>query len=226
MKKVLFILILFFSCYLIYNKTIDNKKHFLTIGDSLSKGINEYGVISYGYNNYIKDYLLSNNKLREYNNTFTSSDYRIKDIIEILKYNEIKNNYSLIRLIKQADIITISLGMNEIYSKLEKDNSNIYTYIDNMINDYDKILSKVSSFHHDKVYILGYYNITGKNEDIFNYANYKIKELCNKYHYTYVDLSNILDNNPKYIVNKNSFIPNREGYQKISQIIVENLENN
>ena len=45
-------------------------------------------------------------------------------------------------------------------------------------------------------------------------------------YYTYVDLSNILDNNPKYIVNNNSFIPNREGYQKISQIIVENLENN
>ena len=143
MKKVLFILILFFSCYLIYNKTMDNKKYFLTIGDSLSKGINEYGVISYGYNNYIKDYLLSNNKLREYNSTFTSSDYRIKDIIEILKYNEIKNNYSLIRLIKQADIITISLGMNEIYFKLEKDNSNIYTYIDNMIHDFNKILSKI-----------------------------------------------------------------------------------
>lgn len=225
MKKVLFILILFFSCYLIYNKTISDKKYFLSIGDSLSKGINEYGVVSYGYNNYIKDYLLSKNKLKDYNNTFTSSDYRIKDIIKILEYNEVKNNYYLIRLIKQADIITISLGMNELYSKLE-DNNNTYTYIDNMINDYDKILYKISNFHHDKVYILGYYNITGTNEDIFNYANYNLKKICNKYHYNYIDLSNILDNNPKYLSNKTNYIPNREGYYKISQIIVENLENN
>ena len=55
MKKVLFILILFLSCYFIYNQTADDKLYYLTIGDSLSKGINEYGVVSYGYNEYVND---------------------------------------------------------------------------------------------------------------------------------------------------------------------------
>ena len=223
MKKIFLILILFLSCFYIYNKTIDDKLFYLTIGDSLSKGVNQYGTYSYGYNNYITDYLYKNNKLKEYNQIFTDNDYRIVDIIKILDYNETKEDYSLNRLIKQADIITISLGMNELYYKLEKNNQNIYTYIDTMLNDYEKILSTINKFHHDKVFILGYYNTLGTQNDIFEYANYNLKELCNKYNYIYVDLSNILDNNPNYFTKRGNFIPNNEGYQKISQIILEKI---
>jgi len=226
MKKVLLILILFLSCYFIYNKTSNNKVYYLTIGDSISKGTNEYGIVTYGYNEYVKDYLEENNKLKDFNKTFTNNDYRIIDIIKILEYNEIKNNNSLNRLIKKADIITISLGMNEIYYKLEKNNQNIYTYIDNMIKNYDKLLNYINKFNHDKVFILGYYNVTGKSDDIFTYANHKLQEICKKYNYIYVDLSNILTNNPNYFEKKNSFAPNNAGYEKISQIIVENLKNN
>ena len=38
MKKVIFILILFLSCYLIHIKTADNKIYYLSIGDAISKG--------------------------------------------------------------------------------------------------------------------------------------------------------------------------------------------
>ena len=52
MKKVFLILTLFLSCYFVYTKTEGNKKNYLVIGDSLSKGINEYGVASYGYSDF------------------------------------------------------------------------------------------------------------------------------------------------------------------------------
>ena len=226
MKKVLLILILFFSCYLIYNITIDKKLYYLVVGDSLSKGTNEYGVSTKGYSDYIKDYLYTNNELKEYNKTFTSNDYRIIDIIKILSYNEKKNNESLNILIKNADIITISLGMNEIYNKIEKKDQNIYTYIDSLINDYTKILDYINKFHHQKVFILGYYNTLGTSGDIFEYANYKLKEECIKRKITFIELSPYLSNNPNYFSKKNTFIPNLEGYHKISQIIVEKLQNN
>jgi len=226
MKKVILILILFLSCYFIYNKTLDEKLYYVTIGDFLSKGINYNGTSSYGYSDYIEYYLKKNRILKGYNNTFTSIDYRIIDIIKILEYNEKKDNLSLNYLIKRADIITLSLGMNELYYKLNRDTQNIYTYIDDMINNYDKILSYINSFHHKKVFILGYYNILGKNNDIFNYANYKLKKLCNNYEYIYIDLSKIFNNNPTYINIDNSFIPNQEGYEKISQIIIDKFENN
>ncbi len=226
MKKVILILILFFSCYFIYNKTINEKLYYLTIGDSLSKGINEKKGITYGYNDYVKSYLESNKLLREYNNTFVDSNYRIIDIVRILEYNEKKDNLSLNYLIKKSDIITLSLGMNELYYKLDKNTQNIYTYIDDMINNYDKILSYINTFHHKKVFILGYYSALSGNNDIFEYANYKLKILCDKYNYIYIDLFNIFNNNPKYFNKKSSFIPNKEGYEKISQIIIEKIKNN
>ena len=226
MNKVFLILILFLSCYFIYNKTVDNKVYYLTIGDSLSKGTNEYGVVSYGYNDYVKDYLEENNLLKDYNKTFKNNDYRIIDVIKTLEYNEKKDNYSLNRLIKQADIITISLGMNELYYKIEKGGSGIYTYIDNMISNYNKILTYINKFHHNKVFVLGYYNTMGHSNDIFSYANHKLKEICETHGFIYVDLSNIFTNNPIYFSNSEKFIPNNKGYEKISQIIVEKLKNN
>ena len=226
MKKVFLILILFLSCYFIYNKTINNKLYYITIGDSLSRGTNEYGIVSYSYNDYVKDYLEENKLLEEFNKTYTNNDYRIIDLIKILEYNEIKDNYSLNRLIKKADIITISLGMNELYYKLEKKDQNIYTYIDNMINNYNILLKKINKFQHKKVFVLGYYNVHKHSDDIFDYANFKLRKICEYNDYIYVDLAKTLSNNPIYFEKKDSFIPNRKGYEKISQIIVENLKNN
>ena len=57
MKKIIFILILFLSCYIVYNLTSDSKVNYLTLGDSLSGGVNIYGVKSYGYSDYILTYL-------------------------------------------------------------------------------------------------------------------------------------------------------------------------
>ena len=226
MKKVFLILILFLLCYIIYNKTIDNKFFYLTIGDFLSKGINEYGVVSYGYNEYVKEYLMQNQQLKNYNKIFTNKDYRIIDVIKLLEYNEKKDNHSLNRLIKQADIITISLGMNDLYYKLSNNSQNIYTYIDNMSNNYNKIFLYINKFPHEKVYVLGYYNINVEYNDVFNYANYKLEEMCKKHGFEYINLSKIFTNNPIYFLKTDSFIPNNKGYEKISQIIVENLKNN
>lgn len=226
MKKVLLIVLLCFSCYFIYNKTINKKVYYLTIGDALSKGVSEYGVVSYGYSDYIKDYFQKNKKLEGYNKTYTSADYRVIDIIKSLEYNEKKDDYSLNRLIKKADVITISLGMNELYYKLNNNNQNIYTYIDTMINNYSKILKYINNFHHDHVYVLGFYNSSGANDDIFSYANYKLKEICQSNNSTYIDLSSSLSNNPMYLSRRGTYIPSPKGYEKISQIIVENLKNN
>ncbi len=226
MKKVLLILILFLSCYFIYNFTNDKQLSYLTLGDCLSKGTNEYGVAIKGYSDYIRDYLANQNILKDYNKTFTSNDYRIIDIIKILSYNEKRDNYSLNRLIKESDIITISLGMTELYNKIERKDQNIYTYIDTMINDYTKILDYVNKFHHEKVFILGYYNVLGTSNDVFDYANYKLEKECQKRKFIYINLSKTLNNNPNYFSKKGTFIPNIEGYEKISQIIVEKLQNN
>ena len=81
-------------------------------------------------------------------------------------------------------------------------------------------------YNYQKVIVLGYYNITNKNNDIFTYLNYKIKKITNKYNYEYIELNNILKNNQKYLYKSNNFNLNDKGYNEISKIIVEKLKNN
>jgi len=227
MKKIIFILILFLSCYIIYNLTVDSKLSYLSIGDSLSKGVNIYGIKQYGYSDYVKDYLDKNDKLKKYNNVFSDGNYRITDVIKMIEYNEKKNfngkSISINQSLKNADVVTLSVGMYELYSKLENKDENIYNYINELLSDMNNLLFHINKFNYKKVFVLGYYNV-GVNQEYINYVNVKLKNIVLNYGFEYIDLSNIFDNNPRYFDKKNSFIPNNEGYLKISQIIIEKLE--
>ena len=227
MKKIISILILFLSCYFIYNLTIDNELYYLSIGDGIAKGItNESNVSVYNYADSIKDYLTSKNKLKGFNNSFVDKDYRITDLLRIIKYKEeivVNNDHiSINELLKKADIVTISLGMNELYYKILVDNNNIYSYIDGMLSDMELLLKEVDRYNHKKVIVLGYYNTTNNNNDIFNYVNYKLKNIVEKRGFEFIDIDKIINNN-NYFTNNTNFYLNNEGYQKISQIIVEKI---
>lgn len=228
MKKIISILILFLSCYFIYNLTIDNELFYLSIGDGIAKGITDEGNVSvYNYTDSIKNYLTNKNKLKGFNNSFVDKDYRITDLLRIIKYKEeivVNNDHvSINELLKKADIVTISLGMNELYYKILVDNNNIYSYIDGMLSDMELLLKEVDRYNHKKVIVLGYYNTTNNNKDIFNYVNYKLKNIVNKRGFEFIDLDKIINNNANYFTNNTNFYLNNGGYQKISQIIVEKI---
>ncbi len=228
MKKIISILILFLSCYFIYNLTIDNELFYLSIGDGIAKGITDDGKVSeYNYTDSIKNYLISKNKLKGFNNSFVDKDYRITDLLRIIKYKEeivVNNDHiSINELLKQADIVTISLGMNELYYKILVDNNNIYNYIDGMLSDMELFLKEVDRYNHKKIILLGYYNTTNNNNDIFNYANYKLKNIVDKRGFEFIDIDKIINNNTNYFTKNTNFYLNDVGYQKISQIIVEKI---
>lgn len=228
MKKIISILILFLSCYFIYNLTINNELFYLSIGDGMAKGITDEGNVSvYNYTDSIKNYLTNKNKLKGFNNSFVDKDYRITDLLRIIKYKEEivvnKKHISINELLKQADIVTISLGMNELYYKILVDNNNIYSYIDGMLSDMELLLKEVDRYNHKKVIVLGYYNTTNNNKDIFNYINYKLKNIVNKRGFEFIDIDKIINNKTKYFTSDTNFYLNNGGYQKISQIIVEKI---
>ena len=188
MKKIIILLFLFLLpilCYLIYSLTEKKEKYILAIGDEIANVVE-----------------LSSNENIKYNNDFINEDYRISDISNILKYNKeiTKDNktISIHMLLKKADILIISIGMNDIYYKLNDDIKNIYTYINNMLEAYEGVLDEISKYDYQNVYILGYYNITNDNDDLFVYTNYKLKNIAKKYGYKYIELNNILNNNQKY----------------------------
>ena len=217
MKKILLILFLFLSCYIIYAKTYDDKKFYLAVGDGITAG----------YNDIIINYLDNLDVLKEYNNSFINKDYRIKDLIRVIKYNEEMNinnkSVSIHYLLKEADIITLSIGMNDIYYKLNNNTKDIYSYVNEMVNDMEILLDSIKKYSCNKVIVLGHYNITNKNNDIFTYLNYKVKSLVETYGYDYIELANII--NKDHLQSTDNYYLNEEGNQLISKLIVEKFKN-
>lgn len=213
MKKIILILFLFLSCYFIYKITENQELSYLVIGDTIADN----------------QYLKNTKDISLYNNDFINEDYRIKDLINIIKYNEeIEINdqdISIHRLLKNSDILIISIGMNDLYYKLNSNNENIYTYVNDMVMNMNTLLSEINKYNYQKVLVLGYYNISNNNNDIFTYLNFKMKKIVTDYQYEYIELNNILKNNQSFYKKNTNFILNDKGYQEISKIIVEKLKN-
>ena len=114
--------------------------------------------------------------------------------------------------------------MNDIYYKLNTNITNIYDYLNNMINNLNILFNEIDKYNYKEVFVLGYYNISNKNNDLFTYINYKLKSLTEKYHYSYIELNNILKNNNNYYKKDDNFNLNIYGYNEINKIIVEKLK--
>ncbi len=214
MKKIILILFLFFllyACYIIYNLTEDKNKSITLIGDNIAN------------NPYI-----NNIENISVNNDFINKDYHINDLLNIIKYNQeldIDNKTeSIHQILKKSDIVILSIGMNDLYYKLNDNTKEIYTYLNSMINNYELIIKEISRYDYKQVYILGYYNITNNNNDIFTYINYKLSSIAKNYNYTFIDTNKILNNKQEYYKKETNFNLNNKGYYQIFNILVENLK--
>ena len=209
MKKIILILFLFLlciACYFIYNSTKTDKLYITSIGDELA---------AYKY--------LNNSKIKKYNNTFTNNDLKINDLLNMLK-NSYDITPNIHQTLKKSNFLIISIGINDIYYKLNDNPQEIYTYLNNVITTYEEILKIISKYNYQNVYIFGYYTINNEKSDIINYINYKLLKITNNYHYTYLDLNKIISNKPEYLKKEGNYHLNELGFKQISNLIVENLK--
>ena len=105
---------LYFSYYIInsyiYITNKDTKVYYVSLGDGISRGINENDIEGYGYSDYVKDYLNKINKLEFYTKKFSGIDYRTTDII-----NNIEDNIEIIQNNKKITIKNECRCYNLIY---------------------------------------------------------------------------------------------------------------
>lgn len=179
MKKWLLFILIPLIVFLIYEINIDNRISVLNISD-----------ITLPYPEFVTKSCQQKNRLKEYNNFFSKSDYRITDF-----YLDIENNREvLIKDKKQSlknaliryDIIMISIGNTDFLNKSKIYSINeMYNYIDETIVDYDKLFLKIRSITKEHIIIYGY-NFAKVNQDVLNYYNTRLKELCEKYEITFI----------------------------------------
>ncbi len=230
MKKILIIGIIILSVFIIYLTTLDKKVYYLTLGDEIALGLTQNGYYEKNYTEYIKEYLDKKNKLEKYINEFSTQGYRITDIINDINNNkEIEDTKITIKnaLIK-ADLITLSIGTNDIISKIEDtkklnkiDYKNLEKNMQTIQKDLEKLLKELREYCKEDIILIGIY-INTDNErckNIILNTNEQMKEISNKYNIKYIDLYNILNSNQKAY-------PTKEDQKLISDNIIEEINKN
>ncbi len=226
MRKLIVLFLVIFLTFIIYKLNENNLIDYMSIGDSLDLGINSYGNNTYSYHDYLKNYLDNNNLLHKTSFFYSKSNYKIKDLLNDIKDNkEIiydDKNYNIKKELREADLITICIGMDELINKIE--NNITSSDIDTLINDMDLLISNIKKFSSSNIVLIGYYNPYLDNikvNKIFSYVNNKYKELATKYKIIYIDILNF---NKEYLPNYKDYHLNSKGYLKIASKIIEKLD--
>lgn len=232
MKKILILGIVILSIFIIYLTTQDKKVYYLSLGDQIALGMTPEGYYEKSYTEYIKEYLEKKNKLEIYINDYQTQGYRITDIINDINNNkEIEESNKTIKntLIK-ADLITISIGNNDIISKINEeknltkiDYKNIYKNMNTIIKDLDNLLKLVREYSKEDIILTGIYIYTNneKIKELIDYTNEKFKEISNKYNIIYIDMYENIKNEEKYKI-----YPTKEEYKNIGDLIIKKIEAN
>lgn len=235
LKTVLIGSIIVLTVFLIYLTTLDKLIFFLALGDDLASGKTPYGNRDTSYNEYLKYYIEEKNLLEKYIDGFIAEDYRTTDLIRDIEDNKkimIENKEQSIKnaLIK-ADLVTLSIGMNDLYYKLNVANLNnneLYDHIDEIIEDIEKLFELLRKYCKEDIIVTNFYRSTillenDKMKEYFNYANEKLKNISEKYNIHYVEIDKILENNTKNLSMGTSFLPSRSGYEEISKEIIKKI---
>ncbi len=232
MKKILTIIIIALAVLLIYLGFKDKDIYYLSIGDSLANGVNSLGVKDYGYADYVKDYLDNNDLLDNYA-TLTSNNKRsidlIKDIEENVKITVGNKEKTIQNALIKADIITISIGMNDLFSNITFNNdfstNDLYNKLDEVAIDLEKLFKLLRDYSKEEIIFVGFYNCLKDEEleEFFNYANDRISKLANSYNIDYLNIYEEF-NNSSYFDSMIDSFPNKKGYQAISSKIIAILE--
>ena len=110
----------------------------------------------------------------------------------------------------KADLLTFSIGMNDINYKIGNASINeLYDYSDEILKDAEILFIILREYCKEDIIMLNYYNIyDSEYDEIFNYINSKLDEIASEYNIKVIDLNNIVSN--KSIKNKNISLKEHE----------------
>ena len=230
--KIISLLLIIILVFEIYTYGKSNKLYYVSIGDSLALGLNPYNEIGYGYTDYIKDYLKTKDKLAYYKD-YSQSGYTTDNIKK-----DIKNKLELKKDLRESDIVTLSIGANDLLYRMDFRNFDISRIlelkpqINELIPSLDSCLKEIRKYAKQKIIIIGYYNpipflfnTCSKELDIlFSYIDEQYRDLSKKYKCEYISTYEVFKKNSKYLPNPTNIHPTVEGYGEIARLIINKLK--
>lgn len=127
---------------------------YVSLGDSIAAGLTPYGKYDLSFSDYLRDYFERGNyKVVDYDN-FAVSGYTSEQL-----KNDVLNNGSVRKEIKEATHITIDIGANDLFRMLLTDPSRASEGIASASANLQTILSTIDDLNPNvEVYVMGYYN--------------------------------------------------------------------
>ena len=222
-KLLIIILLSILLAYLIYFFNSNEKINIVAIGDGVSSGETSFNIDGISYNDYIKEYFDNKKLLKNYNNDYSYENYKINDLINDLNSNDL-DEYEK-KYIKQifhnANLITISIGEEELV-KLSITKDLDIKYINEFINNYDKLLSIITNISDAKIIIISFYENKYLDKSNVIILNSELSNLSKKYNVIFINISDLMMNED-YYGNDNSFYFNYKGHKEIASMILNSI---
>ena len=229
LKKIIIYGLTFLALFLIYRHFDTKKINYVSIGDGITRGINSYGIESYGYNDFIYDYLKKKNKLGTFNSYFYNGTINglIKDIKDNRTIRVDYEEYYIKKILRESDVLVISVGEDELSANYQKyDMETNYIYFDKMYVDIENLIKEIKLYAKGKIIFLGYYNPTNyydsKVDEFFYDIDIRLNELMMSNDIIYLDLYEVIKSNRYKDSDKHEL--NIRGFKKIANLIEYYLE--
>ncbi len=214
MKKKIIIIALLGSILsiIIYFYTRKEEINIVSLGDGTSIGMTPYNIEGYSYNDYLKNTYDNIHKLNKYYE-FGSFGKTARELIYEIKENKSKSfkddKIEIQRAINEADILTISIGMDELSEdKITK--QMILEYED----DIKELFSMINMLNNKEVFIIGLYTIKKEELASIERLNAILREEAINNNFIFIDITNIV-NKKEYYLDSKSYYINYQGHLAI-----------
>lgn len=206
---------------IIYCYTTKEKINVLALGDGISTGMTIYHVEGYDYNEYLTEMLNEENNLDNYYRYFNEIDETASNLVTKINNNmtSIDKKIKLKQAIKEADIITISLGMDELNNYAKK-NTLGSTKINGFLNKYEEVINIIRKLNDKKIYVIGLYASHLVNSSKISKINQELEKICQRYNSTFINIEEITEHQ-EFFLQKNNYYPNYKGQEFIYNKIKE-----
>lgn len=225
----------------------------LALGDSLAAGVSEKGELGRGYADFLAIMLEKEGNLGSYNKGFAKPGYSTSNVITDLEQNVEKplfgldavfgEGVSLKQSIIDAEIITLSVGANDVLGEIPKDKDGkvdvaainqmeVMAAITEVAVNMNKILTQIRALNADaEIVVMGYYNPYPALKEmeialafLVNSMDEGVKNVVIANDAKFIDTKALIKENAgAYLPNPANIHLSEAGYKGVAQLMFEAL---